>query len=330
MMPERILVIRTGGLGDTLLMWPGLAAMRRRFSGARIDLMGHRDRCQLLAVPRGADLALDVEGSGLHVLFEISVAPPDSVCARFGTYDTVVAFAAPGDYALAENLSACGVSEVHAFLPFPSAGEKIHVAEHVKQSLIGVDLASPGEDPVLEVTAREREDGREILQAMGLENQKLALLAPGSGSKQKNWAPGRFAGLAAGLGQQGFTPLLLEGPADSQAVAEVLDCIKSDRPPVLSDDSPAALKGVLAHAGLFVGNDAGPTHLAALMGVPTVAVFGPSDPVLWSPIGPAVKIVRSDAECFPCTADEMHACQERICLDAVEVSGVLKACAEIT
>lgn len=330
MMPERILVIRTGGLGDTLLMWPGLAAMRRRFSGAQIDLMGNRDRCQLLAVPRGADLALDVEGSGLHVLFEISVAPPDSVRARFGTYDAVVAFAAPGDYALAENLSACGVEEVHAFLPFPSAGEKIHVAEHAKRSLIGVDMASPGGDPVLEVTAREREDGSETLRTLGLEGQKLVLLAPGSGSAKKNWAPARFAELAAGLGQKDFTPLLLEGPADSEAVAAVLDCIKPDRPPVLADESPAALKGVIAHAGLFVGNDAGPTHLAALMGVPTVAVFGPSDPVLWSPIGPAVKVVRSPAECSPCTPDEMHACQERICLDAVEVSEVLKACAEIT
>lgn len=329
MMPERILVIRTGGLGDTLLMWPGLAAMRRRFSGARIDLMGHRDRCQLLAVPRGADLALDVEGSGLHVLFEISVAPPDSIRARFGTYDAVVAFAAPGDYALAENLSACGVKEVHAFLPFPLAGERIHVAEHAKQSLIGVDLASPGEDPVLEVTAREREDGSQTLRTLGLEGRKLAVVAPGSGSKHKNWAPGRFAELAAGLGQKGFTPLLLEGPADSAAVAAVLDCSKSDRPPVFSDESPTTLKGVLAHAGLFVGNDAGSTHLAALMGVPTVAVFGPSDPVLWSPIGPAVTIVRSEAECFPCTVDEMHACPERICLDAVEVSEILKACAEI-
>lgn len=330
MMLERVLVIRTGGLGDTLLMWPGLAAMRRRLSGARIDLMGHRDRCQLLVVSPGADIALDVEGSGLHVLFEISVAPPDSVCARFGTYDAVVAFATPGDYALAENLSACGVEEVHAFLPFPAAGEKIHVAEHAKQSLIGVDLASPGEDPVLAVTDREREDGSETLRTLGLEGRKLALLAPGSGSKQKNWAPGRFAGLAAGLSRQGFTPLLLDGPADSAAVAAVLDSIGSDRPPVLSDESPAALKGVLAHTSLFVGNDAGPTHLAALMGVPTVAVFGPSDPVLWSPIGPAVKVVRSPTECFPCTADEMHACQKRICLDAVEVSGVLKACAKIT
>ena len=67
-----------------------------------------------------------------------------------------------------------------------------------------------------------------------------------------------------------------------------------------------------------------------MMGVPAVAVFGPSDPVLWSPIGPAVKIVRSPTECSPCTPDEMHACQERICLDAVEVSEILKACAEIT
>jgi len=326
MAPERILLIRTGGLGDTLLMWPALAAVRRRFPEARIDLMGHRERCQLLAVPPGADLALDVEGSGLHVLFEISAVPPDSVCARFGTYDAVVAFAAPGDYALAENLSACGVEEVHAFLPFPSAGENIHVAEHAKRSLIGVDLASPGEDPQLEASAREREDGRQVLQSLGLEKERLVLLAPGSGSEKKNWAAGRFAGLAAQLSEKGFTPLLLQGPADSAAVAAVLESSGSRRPPVLADESPTTLKGVLTHAQLFVGNDAGPTHLAALMGVPTVAIFGPSDPVRWSPVGPKVKLVRAGVECSPCTTDEMRACRERICLDSIEVSTVLEAC----
>jgi ADP-heptose:LPS heptosyltransferase len=330
MMPERILIIRTGGLGDTLLLWPALSAMRRRFPRARIDLMGHRERCQLLAGPRGADLALDVEGSGLHVLFEISAAPPDGVRARFGTYDSVVAFAAPGDYALAENLSACGVEEVHAFLPFPSGGERIHVAEHAKRSLIGVDMASPGEDPVLEVSDREREEGGQALRTLGMQERKIALLAPGSGSAQKNWAPGRFAGLAARLVEKGFAPLLLQGPADSQAVAAVLECSGTDRPPVLVDESPQTLKGALARVSLFVGNDAGPTHLAALMGVPTVAVFGPSDPVLWSPVGPNVKVVRAQAECSPCTADEMHACKERVCLDAVEVSEALKACTGVT
>jgi ADP-heptose:LPS heptosyltransferase len=83
---------------------------------------------------------------------------------------------------------------------------------------------------------------------------------------------------------------------------------------------------VLAHAQLFVGNDAGPTHLAALMGVPTVAIFGPSDPVRWSPVGPKVSLVRTGTECSPCTTDEMHACKERVCLDTIEVSTVLKAC----
>jgi heptosyltransferase-3 len=326
MAPERILLIRTGGLGDTLLMWPALAAVRRRFPKARIDLMGHRERCQLLAVPRGADLALDVEGSGLHVLFEISAAPPEGVCARFAAYDAIVAFAAPGDYALAENLSACGVEEVHAFLPFPSAGEKIHVAEHAKRSLIGVDLAEPGEDPRLDVSAKEREDGAQALVSLDLWKKKLALLAPGSGSANKNWAPGKFAELAAELTKKGFTPLLLQGPADSSAVTAVLDCAGAEGLPVLVDESPATLKGVLAHAQLFVGNDAGPTHLAALMGVPTVAIFGPSDPVRWSPVGPRVNLIRSGVECSPCTADEMRACKERICLDAIAVSAVLEAC----
>jgi ADP-heptose:LPS heptosyltransferase len=324
MAPERILIIRTGGLGDTLLMWPALAAVRRRFPKARIDLMGHRERCQLLAVPQGADLALDVEGSGLHVLFEISAAPPDSVCARFGSYDAVVAFAAPGDYALAENLSACGVEEVHAFLPYPSAGDNVHVAEHAKRSLIGVDLAAPGEDPLLEVSAKEREDGAQALLSLDLWKKKLALLAPGSGSSNKNWAPGKFAELAVELSKKGFSPLLIQGPADSSAAAAVLEC--AGKIPVFADESPFTLKGVLTHAQLFVGNDAGPTHLAALMGLPTVAIFGPSDPVRWSPIGPKVSLVRSGAECSPCTTDEMRACKERICLDAIRVSTVLEAC----
>jgi ADP-heptose:LPS heptosyltransferase len=218
------------------------------------------------------------------------------------------------------------VEEVHAFLPFPSAGENIHVAEHAKRSLIGVDLAAPGEDPLLEVSVKEREDGTQALLSLDLWKKKLALLAPGSGSAYKNWAPGKFAELAVQLSKQGFSPLLLQGPADSSAVAEVLESSGSDRPPVLVDQSPTALKGVLAHAQLFVGNDAGPTHLAALMGVRTVAIFGPSDPVRWSPVGPKVGLVRAGSECSPCTTDEMRVCKERVCLDSIEISTVLKAC----
>jgi ADP-heptose:LPS heptosyltransferase len=53
------------------------------------------------------------------------------------------------------------------------------------------------------------------------------------------------------------------------------------------------LAAVLARAGLYVGNDSGVSHLAAAAGCPTVALFGPTDPALWSPVGPRVRAIRS-------------------------------------
>jgi ADP-heptose:LPS heptosyltransferase len=110
-------------------------------------------------------------------------------------------------------------------------------------------------------------------------------LHPGSGSPAKNWPPDRFAALA-----RAFSPdrpwLLVAGPAEA---AEPL-------PPgaVLARDLPLRTLGaVLARAGLFVGNDSGVSHLAAAWGTPTLALFGPTDPEVWSPQGPRVGTLRA-------------------------------------
>jgi len=185
----RMLIIRTGGLGDSLLLWPAVAAVRRRFPDARLELLGHPDRLRPLVVPGGADAALDIEGSGLHRLFDLSPEVPEEVRSFFGGFQVVVAFAAPGDFALAENLSACGAGEVHAFLPFPSAGQAIHVADHAKQSLCGVNLAADGEDPLLPARQDELAAGVARLSELSLEGRPLVAMAPGSGSARKNFHP---------------------------------------------------------------------------------------------------------------------------------------------
>ncbi|MBW1810075.1 MAG: glycosyltransferase family 9 protein [Deltaproteobacteria bacterium] len=325
---NRILIIRTGGLGDTILLWPAIQCMRQRFPTAQIDLMGNRESCELLAVEGGVDLAIDVEGSGLHYLFEISASLPDKVCTSFQSYDTVVAFAAPGDYALAENLSACGVGEVHAFLPYPVQADTIHIADHTINSLAGVDLARPVEPALLPVSKTESEDGRRKLDQLDLAGHKPALIAPGSGSTSKNWAAQSWAELLPGLEQEGRRPVLLQGPADAESVEQVQNCLENPVP-VLVSNSARELKGALAQAVLFVGNDSGPAHLAAALGIPTVAIFGPSDPLLWSPKGPQVEIVQKPVACAPCEADSRRACHERICLDGVEVDQVLAGCREL-
>jgi ADP-heptose:LPS heptosyltransferase len=108
---------------------------------------------------------------------------------------------------------------------------------------------------------------------------------PGSGSPSKNWPLTRFLEAARSL--SGASPwLLVAGPAEEVLVA----------PPgsILAREWPLrVLAAVLARAGLFLGNDAGITHLAAAAGAPTLALYGPTDPALWAPVGPRVLTLRA-------------------------------------
>lgn len=311
MEPEKILLIRTGGLGDSVLLWPGLSAMRVRNPEACIDLMGVASRLQVLVGQAGADRALDVTGSGYHKLLQLDPDLDEPLKQRFGAYSSVVAFAAPGDFLLAENLSACGAGAVHLFMPLPAETDGLHAAAHLASVFEQAGLAGsiPPDPPILAVDDSTRESGRARLAQAGLDGERLALLAPGSGSSSKNWSGAGFAEVATALRTLGFSVALMHGPADGQAIEEV-QLAAAETLPVLSDDKPMALKGLLANCALLVGNDAGPGHLAAALGTPVVAVFGPSDPDVWRPIGPHVQVVRANS------------CR----LDQVDSSAVIAAC----
>ena len=132
----------------------------------------------------------------------------------------------------------------------------------------------------------------------------------------------RFARLAAWLREQALAPGLVEGPADADAVAQVLEHLDGTETAVLREHTPAGLKGFFQEAELFVGNDSGTTHLAAITGVPTVAVFGPTDPVENVPFpGVPSAVVRKDVDCR-CPKRQ---CLTRACFDAVGVEDVLDA-----
>jgi len=96
--------------------------------------------------------------------------------------------------------------------------------------------------------------------------------------------------------------------------------------PILLHDLPLPLlAAILSRCRLYVGNDSGVTHLAAAVGVPTVAIFGPTDPDVWAPRGPGVRVVRAATPCAPCAPPQRQACQQRACLEAVSVQAVLDA-----
>ena len=143
-------------------------------------------------------------------------------------------------------------------------------------------------DPVPPLRPGKDESQCALRLAAGLPSGFIAI-HPGSGSPRKNWPSSRFAELLRRLAP-GEPWLLIEGPADADAAAPLR---RLGGAVVHRDLPPRILAALLGRAGVYVGNDSGISHLAAAVGIPTIALFGPTDPEVWSPVGPQVTAIRS-------------------------------------
>src|SRR5205085_204860 len=128
------------------------------------------------------------------------------------------------------------------------------------------------------------------LREAGWRDEPLAVLHPGGGAnpgmrlESKRWPVERFAAMGARLWAQGLRPVVVCGRGEEQLGAE----LAAGLPGAIELGARLSLAGlgaVAERAGLYVGNDSGPTHLALAVGAPTVAVFGPSDERRYGPFG---------------------------------------------
>jgi hypothetical protein len=200
---------------------------------------------------------------------------------RLGAFDAAIAYTRSAD--LARGLKAAIPRVlVHDPMPPPGGG---HASEWLARpaTLLGASCAEA--PPTLRATSEERERAAAIL---GELPARFLAVHPGSGSPDKNWPAARFARLLGALSVERF--LLVEGPADAEAAAAV-----RERGGAVSARGLTArvLGATLGRASAFLGNDSGVTHLAAAWGAPTVALYGPTDPGVWSPVGPRLVTVRS-------------------------------------
>jgi heptosyltransferase-2 len=136
-----------------------------------------------------------------------------------------------------------------------------------------------------------RNDARRRL-AADAGNKRAIIIHPGSGSPAKNWPAEKFALLATKIrGETGFEPLIIGGEADDGAIKSMRSLLPGFH--FLVNTPLMDVASILSVAGGFVGNDSGITHLAAALGIPVVALFGPTDPAIWAPRGENVAIIKS-------------------------------------
>ena len=106
----------------------------------------------------------------------------------------------------------------------------------------------------------------------------LFVIHPFSGSPKKNWPTGNFMQVASRLRDKGHTVQFIFGPEEGFPGARRFNTLDE-------------LLGFLPSARAFLGNDSGPTHVAAALGLPTLALFGPTNPKVWAPRGRRVRVM---------------------------------------
>jgi ADP-heptose:LPS heptosyltransferase len=220
-------------------------------------------------------------------------------------FQAVIAYTASADL-LRGLAQAAPSAELVAHLPLPPPSGP-HAADWLAQAVARLGSDPAITPPVFAASAAERPQAQPWLDRL---SPRFLAMHPGSGAAGKNWPADRFAALAERLAA-GHPFLLVEGPADADAAAPARAIPGTVH---ARDLPPRVLGAVLAHASLYVGNDSGVSHLAAAWGAPVLALFGPTDPALWAPVGPRVRVLR--------------ATDER--MDSLELEVVERAAREIT
>jgi heptosyltransferase III len=322
-MVRTIIMVHPGGLGDLLLAVPAMRRLRVRYPHHRLVLWAQAEPSAFLQACGLVDEWTALQHMNCTALFGGFQPEHPALKDWLGRCDFAVAWTKDEEGLLVAALTNGGAASVVVQSPFSSALKSVHQSDRFLES-----LREPADDPAamcrLAVPPDIREQAESHLRSDGASfDRPVALIHPGSGSRHKCVQPAVLRSVADGLDEQGFQPWLLEGPADRAMLADLLPH-RPRTPMLLQNLTVSLLAGVLSRVELFVGHDSGVSHLAALLGVPTVALFGPTDPRRWAPRGPAVTVLQAK----PCRCDSWDSvsrCEEKPCLDFLPAD-ILAAC----
>ena len=288
----RVTLVRPGALGDTILLLPTVQRLHDAAASLQLTVVGSAWAELLLPLLPTPWEFVHFGSPQLTRLFDdgaCGVAP-----SALADSELIVIYTSEPGSVFVRNARRLCQGTVIAWPASPPAG--LHAACHFAAALAA---EAPGEAqlPTPRLRVREgvrREAKRRIDTSFGTDRGALVAVHAGSGGARKCWPPKRFARLIEAMRTRGARAVLLRGPADAEPTEAVLAHLRCrDSPTVVEPASIEQMAALISCADAFLGNDSGVTHLAAALGVPTLAVFGPTDPALWRPLGRCVTVVRS-------------------------------------
>lgn len=321
----RYLIIRPGAIGDAIVTLPVVQQLKESLPEAFVELVVSGAAAELLRGRCRADVVSDYHDSRWTTLF--AETPSPALRAHLEGFATAILYLMEPRDKLARRLQkGLGIRAI-IWPPLPDPKAPLPISLHLQGALTPLGIAPRPLVPTLYLTCKDRAFAQNFWTEHHLPTAcdvPVVAVHPGSGSNKKNWPANRFAALCRKLAQDDSVRILIiAGPADEALVQRLLSEWQGALPVAAQSLTLAQVGALLDRCHCLVGNDSGIAHLAAALGRPVVVIFGPTDPRIWAPQGPAVAVANPAVPCAPCTPERRRACTELSCLEDISVEDVL-------
>src|SRR6185436_14215947 len=269
---HRLLVLRTDRIGDMVLSTGALADLKAHFRHARLTVLAPEGPLQILRGHPAVDALVPLADRRL---------PGELV----GKFDMAIDLT-PDERLLGARLAAAtrapwrtgfAAAGRQAFFTMPTARVRAdrHIVDLNRDLLQAIGVPSPLSEPALHLLPAERAAAQARAAALGAAAPRV-VVHPGAHYASQRWATDRFAEVIARLTERiGAACLVVSGPGE-EGLAEAIGAATSDA--LLTGPLDVrGLMGMIAVADLFLGNNSGPLHIAAALGIPTISLSGPTD-----------------------------------------------------
>lgn len=344
--PESILIIKLSAIGDVVHSLPFLEVLRRRFPDARIDWLVEETASQIIEghpaldrmlvsrrkswqerVLKGREF-LPVFGEVLGFLKDLRSREYDLVIDLQGLLKSGVLIAlSRGERKIGLSGSREGARYFLNESPVPVEHDQHAVDRYLKMArYLGCDSDGwKGEIPLFGSQKRRMEH---ILNSNAIGTRPFVAINPMAKWKTKLWEPQRFAALSDRIkGELGCEIIFTGSEQDREVIGYITGMMKARALNLAGQTSLKELGYLYSRSKALISTDTGPMHMAAAMGCPVVALFGPTAPWRTGPYGHEHRVVRADLDCSPCFNKR---CKHISCMKDISVDMVLEGVKEIS
>jgi lipopolysaccharide heptosyltransferase I len=335
---ERILVVKLSAIGDIIHTLPAVAALRRAYPEAWLAWLVERAGANLLRGNPDLDelITVDLRGwranwcAGLrhmwYVIRHLRRASFD-VCIDFqGLFKSALftyGSGAPRRLGFPRQMCREPLSAVFTNVHGPLVDPREHIVDQSVELLKALDVTTTERRFTIPFSEADEHFAERVWRELGLRSDvPVVILCPGAAWETKQWGELNFARLNDALIRRfQVRTLLTWGPGEEPLVQRVVRAT-AYTPAIAPATTLLQLAALIARSRIFVGGDTGPLHLAAAVGIPTVALFGPSSPRRNGPYGPGHVVLHRE---LPCSHCYQRTCNHWECLPGIEVEMVVNA-----